>query len=82
MSDVALIDINTLQKCEIIKSVKRNNKILAKNVLQYLIMNMRKQIAKFWLIYFLMFTYNALESVIGAIISTKKTWFNSTKKLQ
>ena len=82
MSDVALIDINTLQKCKIIKSVKRNNKILAKNVLQYLIMNMRKQIAKFWLIYFLMFTYNALESVIGAIISTKKTWFNSTKKLQ
>lgn len=60
MSDVALIDINTLQKCKIIKSVKRNNKILAKNVLQYLIMNMRKQIAKFELIYFLMFRHNAI----------------------
>lgn len=43
---------------------------------------MKKRIPKFGLIYFLMFTYNTLESAIGAIISTKYTWFNATKKLQ
>ena len=40
---------------------------------------MKKRIPKFGLIYFLMFTYNTLESAIGAIISTKYTWFNATK---
>lgn len=33
--------------------------------------DMKKRIPKFGLIYFFMFTYNALESAIGVIISTK-----------